>query len=81
MNRVMPEVIDYYDNEVTKMIMDKKNKSAIEALKMFVCSKTHKLLENLDSGFLSFGASGIFDIWENEVNTGDFRNSIYISGD
>ncbi|MCC8041927.1 MAG: hypothetical protein LIO69_00105 [Oscillospiraceae bacterium] len=78
MNRMDPETIDYYDCEVVKMIALKYNFSDMDSLKMFVCSKTHEMLEDLDYGLTAFGAGAVFDIWECEKVTGDPRNSVYI---
>ena len=36
MNRLEPEIIDYYNNEVVMMIVEKYGLSQMEALKMFV---------------------------------------------
>ena len=44
MRRLEPEIIDYYNNEVVMMIADKYGLSQMEALKAFVCSKTHEML-------------------------------------
>lgn len=71
----------YYDHAVTDLIMNKYGYSRMEALRRFVGSETHELLEDLDTGLTSFGCSGIFDIWESEMVTGDPRNSIYIRGE
>ncbi|CVI68891.1 hypothetical protein [Eubacterium sp. An3] len=78
MKRLEPEIIDYYDNEVVMMISEKYGVSQMEALKMFVCSKTHEMLENEECGMTEFGAEAIFEIWECEKITGDPRNSVYI---
>lgn len=72
------EIIDYYNNEVVLMIMEKYGLNQMEAFKVFVNSKTHEMLENADCGMTDFGAEAVFDIWENEKVTGDPRNSIYI---
>ena len=53
----------------------------MEALRQFVLSETHKMLEDEKYGFTDFGAGGVFDIWEAEKVTGDPRNSIYIRGE
>ena len=81
MNRQSPESLYYYDHAVTDLIMQKYGFSRMEALRRFVQSKTHELLEDLDNGLTSFGCNGIFDIWEVEQITGDPRNSIYIRGE
>ncbi len=73
--------LHYYDQAVTDLIMEKYRYDRMSALRKFVESDTHKMLENLDNGLNSFGAAGIFDIWENEMVTGDPRNSVYMYGD
>ena len=50
----------------------------MEALKAFIYSKTHEMLENEECGMDEFGAEAIFEIWECERVTGDPRNSVYI---
>ncbi len=81
MERLDPEIIDYYNNEVVKMISEKYGYTMMEALKAFIYSKTHEMLERADCGLTSFGAGGVFDIWESEKVTGDPKNSVYIRGE
>ena len=81
MRRLEPEIVDYYDNEVVEMISDKYGLSKMDALKLFVCSKTHEMLENEDCGMTDFGAEAIFEIWECEKVTGDPKKSVYIRGE
>lgn len=81
MKRLEPEITDYYNNEVVMMIADKYGYSQMEALRVFVTSKTHEMLENEDCGMTAFGAGAIFDIWEAERVTGNPRNSVYIRGE
>lgn len=81
MNRQDPDTIDYYNNEVVTMIMEKYGLSQMDALKSFVSSKTHEMLENSDCGMTDFGAGALFEIWECEKITGDPRNSVYIRGE
>ena len=81
MKKLAPEIVDHYDGEVVKMIAEKYGCPHMEALRQFVMSKTHELLEDEDTGMTAFGAGGIFDIWEAEKITGDPRNSIYICGE
>ena len=78
MKRIEPEIIDYYNNEVVMMIIEKYGLSEMEAFKGFVNSKTHEMLENENCGMTDFGAEAIFEIWECEKITGDPRNSVYI---
>ncbi len=70
--------IDYYDREVIGCIMDKYGLSAMDAIRQFICSETHSLLEDADNGMWSFPAYSIFDMWEAEKVTGDPRNSLAV---
>lgn len=81
MKRLDPEIVEYYDNEVVMMIVEKYGLSQMDALKAFVCSKTHEMLENEDCGMTDFGAGAIFEIWECEKVTGDPKKSVYIRGE
>lgn len=81
MKRLEPEIVDYYNEEVVKMIINKYGYSDMKALRIFVTSKTHEMLENEDYGMTAFGAGAIFDIWEAEMVTGSPQNSIYIRGE
>ena len=63
------------------LIAEKYGLSQMEALKAFVYSKTHEMLENEECGMDEFGAEAIFEIWECERVTGDPRNSVYIRGE
>ena len=81
MTRLDPEIIDYYNGEVVRMIADKYGYSQMDALRAFVSSKTHEMLENSDYGLTSFGAGAVFEIWETEKVTGDPKNSVYIRGE
>lgn len=78
MKRLEPEILDYYNNEVVTMIVEKYGLSQMEAFKEFATSKTHEMLENEDCGMTDFGAGAIFEIWECERVTGEPKNSVYI---
>ena len=81
MNRQTPNSLCYYDHAVTDLIMEKYGYNRMDALRKFTNSQTHVLLEDADNGLQSFGAEGVFDIWEAEMITGDPGNSIYIRED
>lgn len=81
MKRLEPATIDYYNEEVVKMIAEKYGYSLMDALRKFVCSKTHEMLEDEECGLTSYGAGAILEIWEAEKVTGSPSNSIYIRGD
>lgn len=50
MKRLDPETIDYYNSEIVPMIAEKYGYSQMDALRVFVSSKTHEMLENEDCG-------------------------------
>ena len=81
MRRQEPEIVDYYDGEVVRAIVEKYGYSEMDALRVFTQSKTHRMLEDEDCGLAAFGAGAVLDIWEAEKVTGDPRNSIYIRGE
>lgn len=81
MNKTDPEIVDYYDVQVVRMIAEKYGFSQMESLRQFVLSRTHELLEDREAGLIEFGPGAVFDIWETEKITGDPRNSIYIRGE
>ena len=76
--RQFPNSLCYYDHAVTDLMMEKYGFDRMEALRRFVCSETHALLENQDCGMSSFPCFVVFDIWECEMITGNPRNSVYI---
>ena len=81
MTRLDPEILDYYNNEVVRMMIEKYCLEPMQAFKLFAESKTHEMLENTAYGMTEFGAAAIFEIWECEKITGDPRSSIYIRGE
>ena len=81
MRRLDAEIIDFYNNEVVTMIIEKYGLEPMEAFCLFVDSKTHEMLENADYGMTEFGAEAIFEIWESEKVTGTPKNSVYIRGE
>ena len=81
MKKLAPEITDYYNGVVIKRISEKYGYAPMEAMRLFIFSKTHELLENAETGMTAFGAEAVFEIWEVEKITGDPRNSVYIIED
>ena len=75
---MIPELLDYYDNEVTRLISEKYGYSHMDALRAFVTSETHRLLENPRLMMWEFPPLAVLELWEAEKITGDPRNSVYI---
>lgn len=78
MTRQQPEIVEFYDREVVRMLSEKYGYEPFEALRRFVFSKTHEMMEDSENGMTEFGAGAILEIWEAEQITGDPRNSVYI---
>ena len=74
-------VTDYYDRHVIERIMQKYNMEAMEAVRSFINSETHALLEDAENGLASFPERAIFDMWETEKITGSPLNSIWLGGE
>ena len=73
-----PEILDFYDMEVVRRIMEKYAYGEREAFSLFLNSRTYRLLANPDMGMCQFGPDGIFDIWESERVTGSPQSSAYM---
>ena len=73
--------IDYYDRKVIQSIIDKYGLGAMDAIRQFVCSETHSMLEDSENGMWCLPAYAVFDMWEAEKVTGDPRNSLAIRGE
>lgn len=80
MSKTSVDILDYYDEEVSALISEKYGFSPMDAFRRFVMSETYQMLANPNLEMWDFGPPGIFDMWENELITGDPRNSLYIRG-
>lgn len=80
-NRTRPSILQNLDTEVALLISKNRNVSEVEGLRLFLNSETHAMLEDDDLKMWYFSPLALFDIWENEVITGDPRNSAYLRGD
>jgi len=78
MNRLDPEILDFYDSEVVKMIVAKYGYGERDALSKFLESQTYSMLANPDMEMCEFGPVGIFNIWECEKNSGSPLTSDYL---
>ncbi len=81
MNKMPYFAIDYYDRQVIQSIIDKYGLDPMEAIRQFICSETHALLEDAENGMWYYPAYAIFDMWEAEKVTGNPRNSQFIRGE
>ena len=78
MKRTSPEVLDYYDEEVVRRIVEKYGYGEREALELFLSSKTYQMMANPEMEMWQFGPGGIFNILESERITGSPQRSAYL---
>ena len=69
MNKEMPFILAYYNKEITNKINNKYGIEPLEALRMFISSKTYKMLSDEKLEMWEFSPIGIFDMWESEQIT------------
>ena len=81
MSRASPDMLDYYDEEVVRRIVEKYGYDEREALSLFLSSKTYQMLANPDMAMWQFGPGGVFNIWESERITGSPQRSAYLRMD
>ena len=76
-----PSILQNYDSEIACLIAENRGITEMEGLRLFLQSETHRMLLDDDMKLWYFSPLAIYDMWENEVITGDFRNSLYLRGD
>ena len=74
-------IMQNFDAELAEMISKSKGVSLMEGLRIFLASKTHKMLLDNEMRLWYFSPLAVFDMWENEEATGDPGNSLYLRGD
>ena len=79
--RTRASILQNYDAELAVLIAKKNGIKVMEGLRQFLSSKTHEMLVNDDMKLWYFSPLAIFDMWENEIATGDPGNSLYLRGD
>lgn len=80
-NRTRPSILQDMDTEVAMAIAKSRGISLMDALRLFLASETHEMLLDDNLKLWYFSPLVLFDMWENEIATGDPRNSLYIKGD
>ena len=78
MSSVPVDVLDYYDAEVVRRIIEKYGYSERDAFEQFIGSQTYRMLANPAMEMWQFGPEGLFNIWESEKVTGSPKNSAYL---
>ena len=78
MSRVPVDVLDYYDAEVVRRIIEKYGYGERDAFEQFIGSQTYRMLADPAMEMWQFGPEGLFNIWESEKVTGSPKNSAYL---
>lgn len=76
-----PSILQNFDSEVAVLIAERRGISEMEGLRLFLGSETHRMLTDDEMKLWYFSPLVIFDMWENEIATGDPRNSLYLRSD
>lgn len=79
--RIQEHMRHYIDAEVSILIAQSRHIEPMDGLRLFVNSETYKMLCDDELDMWEFSPLAIYDMWENEIKTGDPRNSLYIRGD
>ncbi len=78
MTQVNARKLDFYDRQVSQLIIDKYGMNDKEAVRNFIESETYQMLLDTELEVYKLSPYVIFDMWESEKITGDPRNSRYI---
>lgn len=81
MTRIPCYSLDYYDKYVVRRIMEKYGLAPLDAIRAFLISEVHAMLEDAELSMWDYSERAIFDMWEVEQITGDPRNSAYLRGE
>ncbi len=78
MKRIASTSLDYYNKSVIQRIIDKYDMKPMDAVRAFLTSEIHRMLEDAELAMWEFSERAIFEMWEVEKITGDPRNSVHI---
>ena len=78
MTRVDAQKRDFYDCQVSQLIIDKYGINEREAVRSFIESETYQMLLDPELEIYKMSPHIVFDMWESERVTGDPRNSQFI---
>ncbi len=79
--RLQEHVRHYIDAEVSTLIAGNRKIDPMDGLRIFLNSETYAMLCDDTLAMWEFSPLALYDMWENEVKTGDPRNSFYLKED
>lgn len=78
MSQVDARKLDFYDRQVSQLIIEKYGVGEREAVRSFIESETYQMLLDVELDIYKMSPRIVFDMWESEKVTGEPRNSQYI---
>ena len=78
MEKIPVRTRDFFDRQVTRLIVEKYGLEDMSAVRSFIESKTYAMLIDPECAIYTMSPHIVFDMWESEKVTGDPRNSQYI---
>jgi hypothetical protein len=81
MTQIPTRTRDFFDRQVSRLIVGKYGLEDMSAVRSFIESKTYTMLIDPDYALYTMSPNVVFDMWESERVTGDPRNSQYIRDD
>lgn len=79
--KTRPSILQNFDSQLALLIAKSRKIDLMDGLRLFLKSETHEMLVDDDNKLWYFSPLVLFDMWENEIATGDPRNSLYIRAD
>lgn len=81
MTKIPARTIDFFDRQVTQLMIEKYGFNDMEAIRSFLKSETYKMLIDPELEIYKLSSRIVFDMWESERVTGNPRNSQYLRSD
>ncbi|WP_146551566.1 MULTISPECIES: hypothetical protein [Rummeliibacillus] len=81
MTKIPARTIDFFDRQVTQLMIEKYGFNDMEAIRSFLKSETYKMLIDPELEIYKLSPRIVFDMWESERVTGNPRNSQYLRSD
>lgn len=79
--RTRASILQNFDPEVAAQIAKSRAIPLMDGMRLFLNSETHEMLVDDSLKLWYFSPLVLYDMWENEIATGDPRNSLYLRGD
>ncbi|WP_146548653.1 hypothetical protein [Rummeliibacillus suwonensis] len=81
MTKIPARTIDFFDRQVTQLMIERYGFNDMEAIRSFLKSETYKMLIDPELEIYKLSPRIVFDMWESERVTGNPRNSQYLRSD